>query len=108
LAGLIGFFFLHSVLASGFGVADTHVLFGLTPPEAPTRTLVIASVVVRGLSGIAPITVGLSLDFFLSAGETPLVVYHAFFAVAAVLQALSFWPLRQFRSRGAPERHRAE
>jgi len=98
LTGLIGFFFLHSVLASGFGVADTHVLFGLTPTDAPTRTLVISSVVVRGLSGIAPMAVGLTLDLFLSAGETPLVVYHAFFGVAAVLQALSFWPLRRFRS----------
>jgi hypothetical protein len=44
------------------------------------------------------LAVGLTLDLFLSAGETPLVVYHAFFGVAAVLQALSFWPLRRFRS----------
>lgn len=98
LAALIAFFFLHSVLSSGFGVADTHVLFGLAPPDAPTRTLVIGAVVVRGLAGIAPFVVGLALDLFLSAGEAPLVVYHGFFAVAAVLQALSFWPLRTFRS----------
>ncbi len=97
LIGLIGFFFLHTVLASGFGVADTHVLFGLTPPEAPVRTLVIAAVVVSGLAGLAPILAGVTLEWMLGTAESSLVVYHRFFAVAAVCQSLAFLPLRGFR-----------
>lgn len=94
LAALVFFFFLHSVLSAGFGVADTHVLFRLTPPEAPARTLVIASVVVGALSSLAPIAVGIGLDRAVASAAEPLFVYHALFAVAAVLQAFAFWPLR--------------
>ena len=100
LVGLIAFFFLHTVLAAGFGVADTHTLFGLTPPEAPARTLVIAAVVRHGLSGLAPILSGVVLDQALEAAGAPLGVYHVFFAVMALAQALCFLPLRDFR-RGA-------
>jgi len=97
LIGLIGFFFLHTVLASGFGVADTHVIFGLTPPEAPARMLVIAQVVTHSFSGLAPIFSGIALDWLLETAETPLLVYHGFFAVVALSQALCFLPLRGFR-----------
>jgi MFS family permease len=100
LVGLIAVFFFHTVLASGFGVADTQVLFGLTPPEAPARTLVIAAVVSHSLSGLAPIVSGIVLDWLLEAAEAPLLVYHGFFAVVAIGQALCFLPLRGFR-RGA-------
>jgi hypothetical protein len=97
LAGVIAIFFLHTVLASGFGVADTQVLFGLTPPEAPARTLVIAAVVSHSLSGLAPILSGIALDWLLETAGDPLRIYHGFFAVLAVGQALSFLPLRGFR-----------
>lgn len=97
LVGLIGFFFLHTVLASGFGVADTHVIFGLTPPEAPARMLVIAPVVTHSFSGLAPIFSGIVLDWLLETAEAPLAVYHGFFAVVALSQALCFLPLRGFR-----------
>jgi MFS family permease len=101
LVGLVAFFFLHTVLASGFGVADTHSLFGLTPPEAPARTLVIAAVVRHGLSGLAPILSGVVLDRLLETAGAPLRVYHGFFAVMALGQALCFLPLRDFRRAAA-------
>jgi hypothetical protein len=94
LVGLVLFFFLHSVLTAGFGVADTHVLFRLTPPEAPARTLVIASVVVGALSSVAPIVIGFGLDRAIASASRPLFVYHALFGGAALLQALAFLPLR--------------
>jgi len=91
------FFFGYSLLSAGFGVADTHVLFGLAPPEAPARTLVVAGVLTNTVAGLAPIAVGLTLDRALAVAESPLAVYHAFFAFAAVAQALVFLPLRIFR-----------
>ena len=94
LVGLTLFFFFYTVLVSGFGVADTHVLFRLTPPEAPARTLVLASVVVGACSSLAPMLIGLGLERALASASQPLLVYHAFFAVAAGLQALAFLPLR--------------
>ena len=94
LVGLTLFFFFYTVLVSGFGVADTHVLFRLTPPEAPARTLVLASVVVGACSSLAPMLIGLGLERALASASRPLFVYHAFFAVAAGLQALAFLPLR--------------
>jgi hypothetical protein len=84
-------------------VADTHSLFGLTPPEAPARTLVIAAVVRHGLSGLAPILSGVVLDRLLETAGAPLRVYHGFFAVMALGQALCFLPLRGFR-RGTAQR----
>jgi hypothetical protein len=97
LAALVGFFFLHALLTAGFGVADTHVLFGLAPPEAPTRTLVIAAVVVNCGAGLAPLASGIVLEQLLATADSRLVVYHGFFAVAALLQVASFLPLRSFR-----------
>jgi Na+/melibiose symporter-like transporter len=98
LAGVVAFFFLHAVLTAGFGVADTHVLFGLAPDDAPARTLVIAAVVTSLLASLAPLFVGLGLEVWLEGRETGrLVIYHAFFATAALVQAVAFWPLRGFR-----------
>jgi Na+/melibiose symporter-like transporter len=96
LALVLVFFFGHAVLTAGFGVADTHVLFGLTPPEAPARTLVIASVLAGGAAALAPILVGLLLDVSLARAHDDLSVYHGFFAIAACLQAVVFLPLRRF------------
>ena len=92
----VGFFFGFSVLASGFGVADTHVLFRMSPPEAPARILVVASVVVHVAAGIAPVSAGFALERWLAAADDPLSVYRTFFAALAVVQAVSFLPLRHF------------
>jgi Na+/melibiose symporter-like transporter len=93
----IGFFFAHSVLASGHGVADTRLLFELTPPEAPAKMLVVTAVIEGTLCGLAPAIAGAALDPLLAGAPDPLAVYHGFFAVAAVLMSLSFLPLRAFK-----------
>ncbi|MDG2051717.1 MAG: hypothetical protein P8M78_16310 [Myxococcota bacterium] len=98
LLGLVGFFFAFSALTAGFGVADTHVLFRLTPPEAPARMLVIALTVSAVLGSSAPLLAGVALEHWLSDPETDgLVVYHSFFLIAAAVQGCVFWPLRGFR-----------
>ena len=93
---MIGFFFTFSVLSSGFGVADSEVLFSLTPAEAPARTLVLAQTIVSFASGLAPLLVGSALQVALGQSDSPLRVYHVFFGVAALLQAVSYLPLRHF------------
>ena len=98
LVGMVAFFFGISALQAGFGVADTHVLFGLTPGDAPARTIVVSQVTANGLAGLAPILVGFGLEHWLEGSAAPLGIYHGFFGVAAVLQAASFWPLRKFRT----------
>jgi hypothetical protein len=100
LAAAVGFFFLHSILAAGFGVADTHVLFNLTPSHAPSRALVLGSVCVGTVAGTTPALAGVFLDAQLAAAAEPLGVYRAFFLGMAVAQALAFLPLRGF-TRGA-------
>ena len=98
LGWLIAFFFCFSVLTAGFGVADTHVLFGLAPEAAPARTLVIAGVVVTLLGSLAPLAVGFVLEQALAGRESGrLLVYHGFFVAAAAAQASAFLPLRRFR-----------
>ena len=57
-----------------------------------------ASVVVDALSSAGPLAAGLLLDLLLSVTGAPLLVYRGFFAAAALLQALSFLPLRRFRA----------
>lgn len=96
LFAMIGFFFAFSVLSAGFGVADTDVLFSLTPAEAPARTLVLAQTIVSLASGAAPLLVGGALHVALARSEAPLSVYHAMFGAAALLQAMSYLPLRRF------------
>ncbi len=94
---VIVLFFLQSLLASGYGVADTRLLFDLAPPEAPARVLVVVSVIAGVISGIAPMLAGAALDPLLARSADPLPVYHGFFAIAALLQTFSFLPLRVFR-----------
>ena len=96
LAGAVAFFFVHSVLASGYGVAETRLLFELTPPEAPAQRLVVAEVIVDTVSAGGPLLAGIALGALLTASEAPLGIYHGFFMIAAVLQAASFLPLRAF------------
>jgi Na+/melibiose symporter-like transporter len=93
----IAFFFAQSVLAAGFGVADTRVLFELTPPESPAPTIVLSSVAIGVACGLAPFAAGLALDSLLAHASEPLAVYRGYFLVAAALQALSFLPLRIFK-----------
>ena len=93
----IAFFFAHSVLASGHGVADTRLLFELAPAEAPAKVLVVTAVVEGTLCGLAPALAGAVLDPLLARAAEPLPVYHGFFAVSALLVSLSFLPLREFR-----------
>jgi MFS family permease len=93
----IAFFFVHSVLASGYGVADTRLLFDLAPAEAPAKVLVVTAVIEGSVCGLAPAIAGAVLDALLARAAAPLPVYHGFFAVAAVLASLSFLPLRVFR-----------
>lgn len=95
---VIFFFFVYAILSVGFGIADTHVLFRLTPPEAPARTLVIAAVAVGLIASIAPLGAGIGLERALAGTSDRLLVYHRFFVLAALLQAVSWWPLRVFRA----------
>ncbi len=97
---LIGFFFANAVLTSGFGVADTHVLFGITPAHAPARTLVVADVIVSMVAGAAPWLVGIALEHSLAGAQRPLAVYQALFGAAALLQVLAYLPLRKFGPSG--------
>ncbi len=101
LVAVVAFFFVHTALASGFGVADTHVLFGLTPSHAPSRALVLASVCVGSAAGLAPALAGALLDASLAGAADPLDVYRVFFVAAGLLQALAFVPLRRFRDGAA-------
>jgi hypothetical protein len=92
----ITFFFCYSILSVGFGMADTHVLFRLTPVESPARTLVAASVSVGLAAAIVPFVVGLGLERGLEATSDRLLVYHVFFAIAASIQSITWWPTRGF------------
>lgn len=96
LALMLLFFFGFSSLSAGFGVADTQVLFQLTPVAAPARTLVISGVITNGFRALAPVVVGIALEIALSRVEDRISVYHGFFATMAVLQTIAFLPLRGF------------
>jgi predicted MFS family arabinose efflux permease len=101
LAALVAFFFAHAALWAGFGVADTHVLFQLTPTHAPSRALVLGAVCVGSIAGLAPALAGTLLDAALAGASDRLGVYRSFFAAMAVIQALAFLPLRRFRREAA-------
>ena len=96
IAALTGFFFVANVLRAGFGVADTHVLFGLAPEDAPASLIVVATAVTFLPRAAAPLLVGVALDAILARGVDPLGAYHGLFLAAAALQAAVFVPLRRF------------
>ena len=102
--GAMLFFFFYAILAAGFGMADTHVLFKLTPVESPARILVAAAVSVGVVAAIAPLVVGFSLELGLAATSDRRLVYHVFFAIAAMIQAVNWWPTRGFGPDG-PNRY---
>jgi MFS family permease len=86
-------FFSLAALAAGFGVADTHWLFELTPAEAPAATIVIGAVAVGLAAGVAPVLAGAALDLVLPADPAGAVpVYRGFFALLALLEAAACWP----------------
>jgi len=91
------FFLLTSVFFSGFGVADTHVLFRLATAHEPTGFLVVADVVSSLAYGLAPLLIGVLLDAAIGAGAEPLLAYRIVFSGAAVATVASIWPLRVFR-----------
>lgn len=97
LGAMVAFFFVFVALASGFGVADTHVLFGLSPERDATPTLVIADVTTSLAYGAAPFLVGVALDTAIGRGADPTAAYRVLFAVAAVAMAVASLPLRGFR-----------
>ena len=80
--------------------SNTHVLFELTPPEAPARTLVLGAVGVGIAAGLAPILAGALLQLALPEGVAgALDVYRAFFALLGVLIVLALLPLRRLATR---------
>ena len=98
LLAMVFFFFVFVALAAGFGVADTHVLFGLSPEQEATPTLVIADVTTSLAYGAAPFLTGVALDLAITAGADPTSAYRVLFAIAGVATALAPIPLRAFRS----------
>ena len=82
-------FLVHSILLSGFGVADTQILFHLAPGHAPARTIVLSATVIGLMAGLSPVLTGAGLDAALP--EDPaagLPVYRAFLFAVAAWQAL--------------------
>ncbi len=94
--GALLFFFLYAILSSGFGMADTHVLFKLTPVDSPARTLVAAAVSVGVVAALVPFIAGIALEYGLRSAPDRLLVYHVFFTIAATVQAINWWPARHF------------
>lgn len=90
-------FFAVALLAAGFGVADTHLLFELAPAEAPARTIVLGAVVSGLAAGLVPIGAGAALDVALPADPAgALRVYRIFFALLAGLELAACLPTLGF------------
>ncbi len=100
----VGFFFVYTLASAGFGVADTHVLFGLTPPSAPSRGLVLAAVVVGSAAALAPALSGWALEWALAESEDRLGVYRCFFGAMALLHVAAWLPLRRMLHDSTPAR----
>jgi predicted MFS family arabinose efflux permease len=92
---MVAFFFLLAALNAGFGVADTHVLFGIAPERDPMPTLVVADVATSLAYGAAPLLAGVALELALAAGTDPNAAYRALFLAAAALTVLAPLPLRR-------------
>jgi hypothetical protein len=96
-------FFALSLLTAGFEVADTHLLFALTPAEAPARTLVLAAVATGLAAGLAPLLAGSALDAILPGDpDGALRVYRGLFAVLALGMASALLPTRGLVSSSPP------
>jgi predicted MFS family arabinose efflux permease len=98
LVAMVAFFFVFVALAAGFGVADTHVLFGLSPEQEATPTLVVADVTTSLAYGAAPFLAGVALELAIANGADPTGAYRVLFAAAGAAMALAPIPLRGFRA----------
>ncbi|MGH0037006.1 MAG: MFS transporter [Myxococcota bacterium] len=98
-------FFGMALLASGFDVADTRVLFGMTPDDTPARLIAPTTVANGLLRGTLPLLAGLALEQGLGAGAAPAEAYRGLFSVLAVLQVAALWPLRRFQQVGRHREH---
>jgi len=90
----VALFFVLAICAAGFEVADTNLLFRIAPAGDPAPMLVLASVTINALNGLAPFLVGLVLERALASGAAPASVYGALFAGCAALQIVALAPLR--------------
>ncbi|RIL05601.1 MAG: hypothetical protein DCC71_09760 [Proteobacteria bacterium] len=97
LAALIAFFFVFAAMSAGVGVADTHVLFGLSPEREATPTLVIADVTTSLAYGAAPVLAGVALDRAIAGGVDAATAYRSLFALAAIAILCAPLPLRGLR-----------
>ena len=91
----VALFVLLAICTAGFEVADTNLLFRIAPPEDPAPMLVMASVAINALNGMAPLAAGLMLEHALASGAAPTAAYGALFACCAVLQLVALAPLRE-------------
>jgi hypothetical protein len=91
-------FFVISLLAAGFDVADTRVLFALTPADTPARLLVPTTVVKACLSGVLPLATGIAIESAIGQGLARGDVYAVLFAVLCIALVAGLRPLRRFRA----------
>ncbi|MEN8159659.1 MAG: hypothetical protein ABFS41_06295 [Myxococcota bacterium] len=91
-------FFAIALLAAGFDVADTRVLFALTPEDTPARLLVPTTVVKACLGGGLPLAAGVAIEAAIGQGLPRGDVYAALFALLCVGIVAGVGPLRRFRS----------
>lgn len=85
-----------AALSAAFGVADTNVLFALSPPENPAPVLTAATAATSLAFAVAPLAAGAALEVALAAGVGELLAYRVLFVTAAVAFAGSWLPLRGF------------
>lgn len=91
-------FFVVSMLAAGFDVADTRVLFALTPADTPARLLVPTTVVKACLGGVLPLATGIAIERAIGFGLARSDVYAALFALLCAGIVVGLQPLRRFRT----------
>ncbi len=101
LATAVGVFFCVSLLASAFDVADTRVLFALTPPERPAQLLVPTTVIKAMVSAALPLAAGFGLESAIERGFDATVAYSSLFLALSVGIALGYLPLIRFRRGGS-------
>jgi Na+/melibiose symporter-like transporter len=90
-------FFSMSLLAAGFDVADTRVLFALTPAETPARLLVPTTVVKAVLGGALPLVAGFALEAAIGQGLERIAVYRGLFLLLCLGVVAGIGPLRRFQ-----------
>lgn len=97
VASAVGVFFVVALLASGFDLADTRVLFALAPGDAPARLLVPTTILRAVLSGVLPLAAGFGLEGAIEAGIDRISAYCGLFVGLGVAIAVGYLPLVRFR-----------